>query len=62
MKRGARREVSTALNFNPEFRQYSRIQSVPQREHHTSPFKINYLMPFKEIIAVYSEKHTMQSY
>jgi hypothetical protein len=36
---------------------YLRIQSVPQREHRTSP-KINWLTLFKEIIAVYSVNHT----
>jgi hypothetical protein len=32
---------------------------VPQREHHNFTItKINWLMLFKEIIAVYSENHT----
>jgi hypothetical protein len=34
------------------------FKSVPQREHQTSTItKINWLMLFKEIIAVYSENH-----
>jgi hypothetical protein len=38
---------------------YLRIQSVPQREHHTLPLqRSSSLMLFKEVIAVYSENYT----
>jgi hypothetical protein len=42
---------------------YLRIQSVPQREHHTSPLqRCSWLMLFKEIIPVYSENYTKPIY
>jgi hypothetical protein len=39
-----------------------RIQSVPQREHKSSPLQRSTVNVFKEIIAVYSENHTKPTY
>jgi hypothetical protein len=37
---------------------YSRIQSVPQREHHFTIKKTKLLMLFKKIIALYRQNYT----
>jgi hypothetical protein len=48
-----------ALGLNPTLAYitgYSRIQTVPEREHFTIT-KINWLLPFKEVIAVSNKTH-----
>jgi hypothetical protein len=52
-------ERSATLTLRSKSKCYLRIQSVPQREHHTSPLQRSiFLKPLKEIIAVCTENHT----